>query len=943
MLIATLAFGQDVKPWQQRADYKIEVTLNDTLHTLDGVVTIAYTNYSPDTLRSLWMHLWPNAYKNDKTAYSEQSLQLGEPDFYFSKPGERGYINRLDVRVNGISQRMADHPQYIDVIEVKLQQPLLPGKSLTLSTPFHVQLPYLFSRSGHMVQSYAVAQWFPKIAMYDEDGWHPMTYLELGEYYSNFGNYEVAITLPTNYVVGATGMLQDESEKEWMRKRTAPPPAVTKPVKKGAPPPKKPKDQQFPASAIAQKTVVYKAENVIDFAWFADKRFLIKYDTVQLVSRTIEVWNLVLPNQAGNWKNSIQYTKNAIRFYSRSISDYPYPQVTVVQSPASEEDGMEYPMITYLNSVSGMLPALIAHEVGHNWFQAVLATNERDHPWMDEGMNSYFEQKFRKEFVPFAKRSFPASKLPNRIEDALLNLLITNRQDPPIASPSEAFGMATFNTIPYTKTAQWLEKMEADLGTSTMDSIMKSYYSKWKFAHPGPYNFKRVAEEVSGKNLSAHFNMLRQQGPVTPPAAKRKTAVTGLFNFRDTESKKYLSLFPALGYNLYDGFQIGLGIHNYNIPAQKLQFVATPMLGTRSGKVTGYGRLGYPWYPKKGAVGKAEVFAGLSHFSYDDGTDIDDQTIQASFTKAVPGFTLHLRNKDFTSTMRRWVDFRTWVVNEQQFLLLPKPAPNDTAYYATIDGSATTIIPQLTMGWANDRYLNPWSITANLQQVKDIVRLQATLNYFLQFNKQGDGISARLFAGKIFYTTDRTDAVRSANSRYHFTMYGPNGQEDYTYSNAFAERNQSTSIFGRQIMIRDGGFKYRSDYSAVKPGLDPEKLDYFDNWMLTANFTVDVPQKFSPLSIIPIRIPLKVFTDVGTSASPWNSKSDMPNFLYSIGLQIRLFKALDIYYPLFQSKDFEEPNSVNNPAGPNWWQKRLTFSFNIDKNKLKLAGVPLLP
>src|SRR4029079_19118482 len=115
--------------------------------------------------------------------------------------------------------------------------------------------------------------------------------------------------------------------------------------------------------------------------------------------------------------------------------------------------------------------------------------------------------------------------------------------------------------------------------------------------------------------------------------------------------------------------------------------------------------------------------------------------------------------------------------------------------------------------------------------------------------------------------------------RYHFTMYGPNGVQDYTYSNAFAERNQSTSLLGRQIIIRDGGFKYRSDYSLVQPGLIETGVDFFDNWLSTANLEIDIPNKINPLSILPFNVPLKIFADVGTSASPWSAGSELPKFL----------------------------------------------------------------
>ncbi|MBK8088787.1 MAG: hypothetical protein IPK31_13085 [Chitinophagaceae bacterium] len=136
--------------WQQQVNFKIDVTLNDTEHTLDGFEKIEYINRSPDTLTFIWFHVWPNAFRTDKTAFSDQLLENGRTDFYFSNKEDRGYINRLDFRVNSVLAKTEDHPQHIDIIKVLLPQPLAPGASIEITTPFHVQLPKNFSRGGHV-------------------------------------------------------------------------------------------------------------------------------------------------------------------------------------------------------------------------------------------------------------------------------------------------------------------------------------------------------------------------------------------------------------------------------------------------------------------------------------------------------------------------------------------------------------------------------------------------------------------------------------------------------------------------------------------------------------------------------------------------------------------------------------------------------------------------
>jgi hypothetical protein len=202
------SFAQN-KYWQQEVNFTISVSLNDKEHTLDAIETIEYINRSPDTLPFIYFHIWPNAYRNDRTAFSDQMLDIGRTDFYFSASNRKGYINQLDFKVDGSTAAIVPDSTNIDIIKVVLPKPLAPGKKINIITPFKVKLPYNFSRGGHIGKDYQVTQWFPKPAVYDHKGWHPMPYLDQGEFYSEFGKFDVEITAPSAYVVAATGILQD--------------------------------------------------------------------------------------------------------------------------------------------------------------------------------------------------------------------------------------------------------------------------------------------------------------------------------------------------------------------------------------------------------------------------------------------------------------------------------------------------------------------------------------------------------------------------------------------------------------------------------------------------------------------------------------------------------------------------------------------------------------
>jgi len=196
VLLCFLCNTSKAQYWQQKVDYTIEVSLNDQAKTLQGFEKLTYYNNSPDTLTYIWFHIWPNAYKTDLTAFSNQHLQNGNTEFYFADKEQRGYINQLDFKVNGISSKIEDHPEHIDIIKLVLPSPLLPGQQAVITTPFHVKLPYNYSRGGYDKQTFQVTQWYPKPAVYDLNGWHPMPYLDQGEFYSEFGNFNVRITVP---------------------------------------------------------------------------------------------------------------------------------------------------------------------------------------------------------------------------------------------------------------------------------------------------------------------------------------------------------------------------------------------------------------------------------------------------------------------------------------------------------------------------------------------------------------------------------------------------------------------------------------------------------------------------------------------------------------------------------------------------------------------------
>jgi len=832
-------------------------------------------------------------------------LEDGDTRFYFADENQRGYINRLDFEVNGKNAVTEDHPQHQDIIKLMLPDPLIPGDSVSIKTPFHVKLPYLFSRSGYKGSSFQITQWYPKPAVFDMKGWHPMPYLSNGEYYSEFGSFDVQIDVPEKYIVAATGNLISSITNS------------------------------------GRTLLQYQELKIHDFAWFADSTYQIKKSVVEIQGNPIELSIYYHKKNEKNWDSAMTILKQTLEKRSEWIGAYPYKTVKVVESLDHSSGGMEYPTVTVISSPGSLAEAelLIGHEVGHNWFYGILGNNEREHPWMDEGMNSYYDNRFhiwRKKMV-FDKsvKHNIKSLLPDNPSNLLMYTMMSIRKDQPINTPSDSFSLLNYAAIPYSKTAKWLEFIEEKLGQPAFDNMMKSYFEKWKFKHPQPENFKSVASTYLGSQTDSVFNLLDNTGYIQKPK-RRGISVQPGFSLKNTETRNSLFLFPALGYNTYDGWMVGAVVHNYTLPVTKLRFVAVPMYSTNSHDFSFIGKLGYHFYGEKGS--DFEIALSGSTFRMNSYTDSTGKENFMGFHKLVPTLRYTLANKYAKSSMKKYIQWKTFFITEtgirfQRDTILQK----DIITYP----KSNRYLNQLSLVVENSRALYPYNVSFVAEQSKQFVRLSLTANYFFNFAK-GGGLDFRFFAGKFFYTTDNTVLTQFQTDRYHLNMSGPNGAEDYTYSNYFLGRNEfaySTydgSISGiknffrglpvAQIMQRDGFFKVKTD-------LLSNKIGKTDNWLSAINISTTIPHSVNPLDLLPVKIPLKVFVDVGTYAEAWDKNNSNGRFLYDAGLQLSLLKnTINIYFPILYSKVYR--NYFKSTLVEKKFMK--TISFSIDLQNLAL-------
>lgn len=504
LLCCCPAFSQQTY-FQQEVNFKINVSLNDTKHELSAFESVQYINNSGTSLDFIYFHLWPNAYKNNETALAKQLLESGETIMHFARAEDLGYIDSLDFRINNVPVKWEYDAGHIDICKLYLQTPIKSGDSVTITTPFHVKLPSAkISRLGHIDQAYAITQWYPKPAVFDNKGWHQMPYLNQGEFFSEYGSFDVSITLPKNYLLAATGDRIDAQEEEaWLMEKVK---ETEDMISKKA----FSYDNSFPPSSAEYKTIRFRQYRVHDFAWFADKRFHVLKSEVLVPhnGNKVNTWAFFTNSEPHLWQRSIEYINDATLFYSYMLGDYPYNHVTAVDGTISAGSGMEYPNITIVGESNNdfSLETTLMHEVGHNWFYGVLGNNERDYPAMDEGLNSFYEMRYIRTKYPNKTltsilgrdstfKFFGLNRFKHKaVYEFAYYMAARKNTDQPISLPAQDFTRYNYGAIVYSKTALVFDYLMNYEGKDKFDEAMRFYFENWKFKHPYPNDLLSTLE-----------------------------------------------------------------------------------------------------------------------------------------------------------------------------------------------------------------------------------------------------------------------------------------------------------------------------------------------------------------------------------------------------------------------------------------------------------------
>ena len=485
LLIYNLAPAQSDR-WQQRITYRIDVQMNVQTNRFTGTEKIDYFNNSPDTLNRIFFHLYWNAFQPN-SMMDQRSVELGKTVLGTDKlgnevrdwdsrvrdrigkltPEEIGWDSVTAIKINGATQTLIYHET---ILEVRLSSPILPHSKTALTVAFNAQVPLQVRRSGRDNAEgirYSMSQWYPKLVEYDYQGWNANPYIAR-EFYGVWGDYDVNITIDKAYTLAGSGTIQNPNEVGHGYQTST--------------------GNRQPSTASRMLTWKFTAQNVHDFVWAADTAYnIIKRQTA--TGPLLYIVYKKVDSLEDKWQRLADTMQLAYPYISKTFGAYPYANYSFIQGG---DGGMEYPMATLIKNAS---ISTAIHEWMHSWYQGMMGTNESLYPWMDEGFTSYAEARIS--HYLHGSKGFA-------FEDDYKGYyrLAKSGFEEPMSTHSDHYNTNyAYSSAAYTKGAVFMEQLGYIVGQNNLDKILLAYYNTWRFKHPNPNDFIRVAEKVSGIEL----------------------------------------------------------------------------------------------------------------------------------------------------------------------------------------------------------------------------------------------------------------------------------------------------------------------------------------------------------------------------------------------------------------------------------------------------------
>ena len=484
--------------WQQRVSYRIRASLDPQTRVLRGSERVVLHNRSPAPLPDVYLNLYQNVFSEGVPRNRTAPITGGVTLERVAAGGQPLEVRTpQQLRVTGNAVVTPGYAVQGTLARLLLPRPVAPGDSVVLEIDWRHTVPptgafrtaWEDALGGRVFQ---VAQWYPQVAVFDDiHGWDATPYLGDGEFYLEYGDFDVALTLPAGWLVGATGELQNPQEvltPEAQRRLASLPADSTVPVVS---------ESDLRAGRITRTgpsslTWRFRASDVRDFAWAASDRYVWDARKAEVEGRTIPVHAFYRPGAPG-WEQAARYGEHATEFFSRLLIPYIYPQITISEGPIY---GMEYPQLVFIARPAKAedLYSVIAHEVGHEWFPMMVGQNEAAYAWMDEGFTTYNEDSARIEFFPERDAFAETRESYLRVAGTEAEVPLMRHTD--LVSPYGARGVAA-----YTKPGTLLRSLRAVVGDSVFAEAMRTYARDWLLKHPTPWDFFSTVERVAGRDL----------------------------------------------------------------------------------------------------------------------------------------------------------------------------------------------------------------------------------------------------------------------------------------------------------------------------------------------------------------------------------------------------------------------------------------------------------
>lgn len=947
-------YGQN-SYWQQEVNYDIEVRLDTTDHTLHSVCNIGYTNNSPASLDTIYFHFWANAFSSKITPFAIQSIELGMTNYYFAKEEDLGGYTSINASSKSLNQELKI--QYIDehheIAFIVLNSALSSGDSLDITFNYSLDIPTYYSRLGRMDNFYNLVAWYPKPAVYDSDGWHTMPYLSMGEFYSEYGNFDVEMSVPTGYNVAHSGAA----------------------------------DKQISNNGYE----IFKSHlsNAHDFSWFTSPNFHKITKEIILDNGQNVLLQVFRSTNNSIWENSIAFAQDALQYMATYMGDYPYNTLTIVEGKDEGMGGaMEYPSIKIIKNVKDeqTLEYYIAHEIAHSWFYAALGSNERTEAFFDEGLATYLEQKYTSDKYKsgYYNRTMPPM-LVNHEKPPLRHLAeaqICRHMHQPLRTDIEDLSLINYGLNSYQIGSTLIFHIESLIGEEKLNSLIKVFYHDWKFKHPKFNDFINFIENQTGLDLIgineiitgnrvdlAISNVEKNQITIAnfgeanltvPLIVTYDTGLSERLILRSTDTTTILTLennirsatldpdhttldidrannhyprggitfkffptwdksdqkeifnTPFIGYNSVDGVMLSLSMYNSTLPPKDLKWNITPMFGLRSSSLVGQSWISYDVRPQIEGLRKIQYRLALKSFDFLH-SDFYDKDFR--YFRFDPAIILHHKHSPASKIYSK-TSFRQLIIGSEQITSSVDDSP--------ITNFRNQYITRVSFNRYNFDALQPseLAIHAEYNLYEDVFSrksnyVKLTLDYSKGFAfAENRSIDIRFFVSGFIHNTRR----ESSNFNDGFTLGSiallSQGNTDYSFDDYFLDRVGNSDRAFRQIGVHGGAFK-----DALGSGYS--RIGQSNEFATSVNLKSDFPFR------LPKYLPLKVFFDIGYFRSKSSlSENIVGKSIYSGGLMLDFADGLlGVYLPVISSKEISDIYSIEDRN----LLSRITFSLNLHR------------